>query len=290
MFPLQLLISGLANGCIYATVALGAVLIYRATGVLNFGHGDLFMVGAFFGYIFRVTFQCSYLVSLLFAMILAGILGILLDKIVFRPISRYSPIIIVMATVAVGFALKGFARLRWGKDFYPFPPILESRPIQIGNILLIPQDIAVVVVSVVLMVILFVFFQYARLGKMMRSTSQNQLGATLVGINVKRVFSYTWALGAAVGAAAGVLIAPITSLYPDMGGKMMVKAFAAMVVGGFGSIPGAITGGMLMGVIENLVGGYISTSIMDISSFLFIIIILIIKPEGLLGVRTFKKV
>jgi len=290
MFLLQLLISGLANGCIYATVALGAVLIYRASGVLNFGHGELFMVGAFFGYIFRVTYQCSYLVSLLFAMILGGILGILLDKIVFRPISRYSPIIIVMATVAVGFALKGFARLRWGKDFYPFPPILRSMPIQIGNILLIPQDIAVIVVSVVLMVILLVFFQYARLGKMMRSTSQNQLGATLVGINVKRIFSYSWALGAAVGAAAGVLIAPITSLYPDMGGKMMVKAFAAMVVGGFGSIQGAITGGMLMGVIENLVGGYLSTSIMDISSFLFIIIILIIKPEGLFGVRTFKKV
>jgi branched-chain amino acid transport system permease protein len=287
---LQLIISGFANGCIYALVGLGAVLIYRATAVLNFGHGDLFMIGAFFGYMFRVTFKFSYIESLLFSMILSGTLGFLLDRVIFRAIIKHALFITIMATIAVGFTFKGFARLIWGKDFYPFPPVIESKPIQIGNILLIPQDIIIIIVSIALMLIFFAFFQYSRLGKMMRATSQNQVGAVIVGINIKKIFSYTWASGAAVGAAAGVLVAPITSIYPDIGGKMMVKAFAAMVIGGFGNIPGTIVGGMLMGIIENIVGGYITTSIMDISSFLAIMLILLVKPEGLFGAKTYKKV
>jgi branched-chain amino acid transport system permease protein len=290
MFLFQLLISGFANGCIYSLIGLGAVLIYRATAVLNFGHGDLFMIGAFFGYMFRVTFQFSYLQSLLFSMILSGILGYLLDRIVFRSMIKHALFIVIMATIAVGFTLRGFARLIWGKDFYPFPPILESKPIQVGNVLLIPQDLIIIVASITLMLVFFGFFQYTRLGKMMRATAQNQVGAALVGISVKKIFSYTWASGAAVGAAAGVLIAPITSIYPDIGGRMMVKAFAAMVIGGFGNIPGTIVGGMLMGMIENVVGGYFTTSIMDISSFLVIMLILIAKPEGLFGTKTYKKV
>jgi len=290
MYLLQLLISGFGNGCIYALIALGAVSIYRATAVLNFGHGDLFMIGAFFGYMFRVTFGLPFVYSLVLAMVLGGLLGYVLDKIVFRPISKHALFISVMATIAIGFSLRGFARIIWKKDSYPFPPVLESDPIQLGGIFLIPQDLVIILSSIFLMIIFFAFFQYTRLGKMMRATSENRIGATLVGISVKRIFSYTWASGAATAAAAGVLIAPITSAYPDVGGKMMVKAFAAMVIGGFGNIPGTIFGGMLMGIIENLIGGYFTTSIMDISSFLVIMFILVFKPEGLFGSIKLKKV
>ncbi len=286
-----LVMAGLANGSLYALVALGLVLIYRTQDLVNFAHGEVLMIGGFVGYTAFQVAGFSYPLALLVAIVSCGLLGALLERLILRPVAHHHHITLAMVTVGLSFALKGAARLPFGSDIYTFPPMFaDVQSITVAGVVITTQSLVTIVAALVLGGLLFLFFRSTTLGKQMRATQQNPTGARLVGINTGRVFSITWALASAAGAAAGVLAAPMTLLYPDVGTNFLLKGFAAAVLGGFSSVQGAIVGGLLIGVIEMVFGGYISTAFQHISAFIVIMFVLFVRPNGLFGRMQVKRV
>ena len=283
MYTITLLAAGLANGSLYALVALGLVLIYKAQDMVNFAHGEVFMAGAFLGFTAYHSLGLPYYLSFLIAIAGGALLGAVVERVVIRPIATHPHVTLAMATVGISFAMKGAARIPFGADIYTFPSIFGNAPIKIGPLLITPQSLVTVGVAVVLTILLFILLQRTSIGRQMRATQQNPLGARVVGIDTGKIYAATWAIASATGAAAGVLAAPTTLLYPDMGSSFLLKGFAAAVLGGFGSAPGAIVGGFLIGVIEMMFGGFISTRLIEVSSFLIIIIVMFVRPQGLFG-------
>lgn len=293
----SLLAAGLANGCLYALVGLGLVLIYNAQKIPNFSHGEFFMVGAFIGFAAYDILGFPYSVALFIAVVGGALVGAIVEKYLVRPIAtgtglalESKEVAIVMVTVGLSVALRGVARVPWGDTVRTFPPVFQTNWIVVGGIPLSLQHLLVLLVAALLTTVFFFFLYYTVLGKRIRATAQNPTGARLVGINTGRVYSVTWALAAAAGAVAGVLAAPLIFLDPDMGVKLLLKGFAAAVLGGFGSVGGVIVAGMLMGVAEMLFGRYLSTALMDISAFLVIMLVLIVRPRGLFGVGSAVRV
>jgi branched-chain amino acid transport system permease protein len=288
----HLLVSGLSNGGLYALIALGLITIYRATLVVNFAHGEVFMLGAFFGYMFHVTLGLPYPASLVLAIALSLLLGMITERIAYRPLIRATVVSLVLASVGFSFLLKGFARVTWGGkgDYIPFPPIFTFRPMRFLGLLLVPQNLLILAGALVFMGILWAFFRYTKLGKMMRATADNQRAAALVGVRIERVFAVIWGVGTCLGAVAGLLMAPVTLLYPDMGAALLIQAFASAILGGFGSMPGAVLGGFVVGLIESFVGGYLGSQFITAAPFVVILAVLIFRPAGLLGTRAVVKV
>jgi branched-chain amino acid transport system permease protein len=287
---LTLLAAGLANGSIYALIALGLVIIYKTQDMVQFAHGDLFMVGAYAGLISHVVLGFPYLLAFMFAVVFTACVGMLIERTMFRPLMDEPHLTLVMLTVGLSFVLKGIARLLYGDDIMAFPPILTNEPIVWLGLVLSSQSVAVVVATVFLTASLYLLFRFTTLGKQMRGAASNLLGARVVGVNIGRVYLTTWGLAAGIGAAAGFLAGPITLVYPEMGSKALIKGFAAAVLGGFGSIPGAVVGGFSVGIMELLCGLYISTAVMEVSSFAIIMLILIFLPRGLFGATDEKRV
>lgn len=285
-----LVLAGIANGSLYALVALGLVLIYKTQDLINFAYGEVFMFGAFAGYIGLNWLELPYWAAFVFAVVSVGAFGAALERLAFRRLLNESHLTLAMLTVGLSFAMRGAARIPFGSDIYTFPPIFTADPIRLGGVIIAPQALATIAVAVVITAALFTFFAYSPLGKQMRATQQNPAGARLVGINIGRVYVVTWAMSASIGAAAGVIAAPSVLLYPDMGVSFLLKGFAAAVLGGLESIPGAIVGGFLVGIIEMLVGGFVSTSFQGVSPFFIIMIVLFVKPDGLFGVRRLSRV
>ena len=291
MDALTLIVAGLANGALYALVALGLVLIYKTQDVVNFAHGEILMVGAFIGYTVAQMFHWPYPVALIVSVLLCGVLGAVIERTAFRRLAHEHHITLAMVTVGLSFTLKGLARLPFGADIYTFPPLFkDTAPIVLGSAVISPQSLVTIGVAIALTLLLFFFFRSTTMGKQMRATQQNLMGAQLVGINTGRIFAGTWALACAAGGAAGVLAAPVSLLYPDMGSNFLLKGFAAAVLGGFESVPGAIVGGLLIGVIEMLFGGYVSTAFQHVSAFCIIIIVLFVRPYGLFGQKPTTRV
>lgn len=287
----QLFITGLGWGGLYALVGLGMVIMMKALDVANFAAGELLMLGAFLAYAFYYSFGLPYYLAVFLTIIAALLIGLGCERIGSRPIIGSGHVVLVMATVALSVLLKGISRSIWGKEFLTFPPIFSSfESIKISNIIVNTQYLVVLILTLLIILLVTIFFRYTRLGKMMRATSESQKGAALVGINVATIFSLTWMLCTVLGAIAGILIAPITLLFPDMGNRFIIKGFACAVLGGFTSIPGVILGGFIMGVMEILAGYYIWSALTDIFAFLAIAIVLLIKPTGLLGEKVIIKV
>jgi branched-chain amino acid transport system permease protein len=289
---LHLIISGLSNGSIYSITAMGLVLIYKASTVLNFSHGEAFMLGGFLGYTIHVIFKVPFWGSLIFIVVLGFLMGVMTERLAYRPLIHSSIISLVLATVGFSFVIKGVARGLWGGkgEYIPFPPVFGSEPVTLGGIIFFPQHGIIILGTLLFMAIFGIFFKFTKLGKMMRATAENRKAASIVGIRIERIFSIIWGIGTLAGAIAGFLSAPMTLLYPDIGSSLLMKSFAAAVLGGIDSITGAILGGICMGITENLVGGYISTSFVDLSPFIIIIIILIIRPRGFLGSKIIRKI
>ena len=286
----HLILAGLANGSLYALVALGLVLIYKSQDVVNFAHGEILMCGAFIGYILLEELNLPYAVAFLLAVLAGGVLGALIERLAFRRIAHHPHITLAMVTVGLSFALKGLSRIRFGMDIFTMPPMFAGRVVKVGSLAMSAQSVVIIGIALALTLLLFLFFRFTSMGKQMRATQQNLTGARIVGINTGAVFSITWALAAAVGAGAGVLAAPISLLYPDMGTNYLLKGFAAAVLGGFGSVPGAIVGGYIVGVFEMLFGGYVSTAFQHTSAFCIIILVLFIRPYGLFGEKPVHRV
>ena len=287
-----LLATGITTGALYALVAVGIVIVYKATEVVNLAHGELFMVGGFLAYTFHVMFRLPYVPSLLLAVGGAFVIGVLTDRIAYRPLMKEGLVSVLLATIGVSFILKGIARYLWGGkgDYLAFPPLVSPEPIRVGNVMVMSQQLVVLAAALVVMLVFFVFFKATRAGKWMQATASNPKAATLVGIRVSQVYMYTFAVGAAVAGAAAVLMAPLTLLYPDIGFVLFVKGFAAAVLGGLTSVPGAILGGLLVGVLEQLTAGFIHTTLQDVSAFIVIMFALIFLPTGILGARGIRKI
>ena len=284
MDALTLVVAGLANGSLYALVALGLVLIYKTQDVVNFAHGEILMVGAFIGYTIFQILGWSYPLALIAAVLLCGVLGALIERVAFRRLAHEHHITLAMVTVGLSFTLKGAARLPFGGDIYTFPPLFrDTPPIVVGTAVISPQSLVTISVAVALTLLLWFFFRSTTMGKQMRATQQNLRGAQLVGINTGRIFAGTWALACAAGGAAGVLAAPVSLLYPDMGTNFLLKGFAAAVLGGFESIPGAIVGALIIGIFVEVSTLFIPAELKFVGALVVLIVVLLFRPQGLLG-------
>ena len=293
MYFSYLVATGLTTGAIYALIALGLVVVYRATKVVNFAHGEMFMLAGFIAWTAHVTLGLPYLLSLLLATAFGFVLGLALYQVSFRPLVHLkdlNPILLVM--IGIAFVLKGAARDIWGGkgDYLTFPPLVSPMPIEVGGIMVMSQQLVVLGASVLVMACLFAFFRFTRAGKFMQATADNPKAARLVGIRVNHVYMYTFGVGAAIAGISATLMAPLTLLYPDMGFALFIKGFAAAVLGGLASVPGAIVGGLMLGVAEQLSAGYIHTSVQEVAAFVVIMLVLIFIPNGLFGGRAVRDV
>jgi branched-chain amino acid transport system permease protein len=282
-------VSGLATGCVYALIALGFVLIFKATDVVNFAQGEFVMASGFMSYTLLIGLGLPYGLVLVATIVLSGLMGVVLERVVVRPIMDAPIFSIVIATIGASIVLRSSAGIVYGYDVLPLPTIFSKDPIRVGFLRFTAMDVGVIGSSLVIMVGLYLFFKLTKTGMAMRATAQSQTAARLMGVSVKRIFSLTWAISAAIGGVAGVLIAPIIYLDPNLG-FIGVKAFAGAILGGFGSIPGAIVGGMLLGVIENLSGYFFNAGIKQVSTYILLILVLVIRPAGFFGAAPVRKV
>ncbi len=280
-----LVLAGLTNSAIYALVGIGIVLIFKATGTINFAQGDMLMVAGYVAYTLHITLHLSYAAAVLGAIGTSFALGLLAERIAFRPLANADTISLVLATVGLSFVLKGFGRFVWGGlgDYLSFPPLVNNDPIMLGDVIIIPQQLVVIGGATAVIAVFAVFFKFTALGRMMQATADNRRAALLVGIRVDRVHLLAFGVGGALAGAAAALMAPITLLYPDIGFPLFIKGFAAAVFGGLNSLPGTLLGAVAIGLIESLAGGYIGSGFLDISAFLVIMAVLLLRPRGLLG-------
>jgi len=283
----QLLIGGLAVGCIYALIGLGYSLIYSASGLMSFVQGEIFMLGAYVAYTIYVGLHIPFLIAVLIAILIMFVFGMLLERGMISPLLRRGSkqIHIVLATIGLSIFLKNFAMIIWGSDVKNFPSALGEDPIRMGNVSISPQQIAIMAVTFICMVLLHFFMNKTKLGTSLRAAAQDPMAAGVVGINVSLTVGMAWALAAVLSAIAGILLAPIYGVYPKMGAILSTKGFAAAVLGGYGNMYGAIIGGLIFGVVETMAAGYIASSFKDIISFVVLILVLFIMPHGILKVK-----
>ncbi len=288
---LQLLISGVAQGCIYGLIALGFVLIYKATETVSFAQGELMMLGAFGGLAGMTFLGFPFWLSVLCAIAGMAVFGVLLERIVIRPILGQPAFSIVMLTIGIGYVARGLITMipNIGTETHTLPVPYKDQIWKVGGLVLNVEQMVVIVATALLCGLLFTVFKYSKIGIAMQASSQNQLAAYYMGIPVKRINGLVWGLAAAVAAIAGLLLAPITFVHANMG-FIGLKAFPAAVVGGFGSLPGAIVGGLIIGIVESLSGFYLPDGFKDIAAYVVVLIMLMVKPNGLFGEKLRKKV
>jgi len=286
---LQLIVGGVAQGCVYGLVALGYVLIYKATEMVNFAQGDLMMLGACVALTFIGTMGLNYWLGFLVAALCMAVFGYLLDAVVLRRIIGQPQFAVVILTISLGFLFRAAAGFIWGHEPQSFETPFTNRIINAGGVILPLESISMIVGTVLLAVLLYFFFNYTRIGNAMQAASQNQLAAYYMGIPVKRINSLIWALSAIVATIAGVLLSPVSLIDPSIG-FLGIKAFAAAVVGGFGSLIGTVLGGLIVGISETLAGRYLPPGFKEIVAYLIMLIVLMVRPQGLFTTMQRKKV
>jgi branched-chain amino acid transport system permease protein len=287
----QLVISGIAQGCIYGLIALGFVMIYKATETVSFVQGDLMMLGAFGGLAAMTMLGFPFWVSVIAAIAGMAAFGVLLERIVIRPILGQPAFSIVMLTIGIGYVARGLITMlpNIGTETHTLPVPYKDETWHAGGLVLNVEQMVVIAATAALCALLFVVFRFSKVGIAMQAASQNQLAAYYMGIPVKRLNGLVWGLAAAVAAIAGLLLAPITFVHANMG-FVGLKSFPAAVVGGFGSLPGAIVGGLVVGIVESMAGFYLPEGFKDIAPYVVVLLMLMIKPNGLFGERLSKKV
>ena len=288
---LQIIISGMAQGCIYGLIALGFVLIYKATETVSFAQGELMMLGAFGGLACMTLLGFPFWLAVLCSVVAMALIGVLLERVVIRPILGQPAFSIVMLTIGIGYVARGLITMlpNIGTETYTLPVPYKDQIWKVGALVLNVEQMSVIAATAVLSGLLYVLFKYTKLGVAMQASSQNQLAAYYMGIPVKRLNGLVWGLAAGVAAVAGLLLAPITFVHANMG-FIGLKAFPAAVVGGFGSLPGAIVGGLIIGIVEAVSGFYLPEGFKDIAPYIVVLLMLVLKPNGLFGETLRKKV
>jgi branched-chain amino acid transport system permease protein len=288
---LQIVISGIAQGCIYGLIALGVVLIYKATETVSFAQGELMMLGAFIGLVVMSSLGFPFWLAFAAAVLAMGVFGIVLERLVIRPILGQPAFSIVMLTIGIGYVARGAITMvpGIGTETHTLPVPYKDQAWNVGALVLNVEQMVIIAATVVLSGVLYAVFKYSKVGVAMQAASQNQIAAYYMGIPVKRLNGLVWGLAAAVAAVAGLLLAPITFVHANMG-FIGLKAMPAAVVGGFGSLPGALVGGLIIGIVESLSGFYLPEGFKDIAAYVVVLIMLVVKPNGLFGEKLRKKV
>ena len=291
MQVLQVLIGGIAQGCIYGLIALGFVLIYKATEAVSFVQGDLMMLGAFLGLALLTSFGFPFWLVVPVVIVAMALLGFAGERVLVRPIIGQPAFAVVMLTIGLGYVARGAITMLpgIGTETSAFNAPYKGEVLRAGGLVLAVEHLVVIAVTAVLCALLALMFRKSRLGIAMQASSQNQLAAYYVGIPVKTLNGLVWGLASAVAAIAGLLLAPITFVHANMG-FIGLKAFPAAVVGGFGSLPGAIVGGLVIGVVEALAGFYLPEGFKDVAAYVVVLAMLMFKPKGLFGENLRKKV
>ncbi|ERK29810.1 MULTISPECIES: branched-chain amino acid ABC transporter permease [Clostridium] len=288
---LQQIINGLALGSVYALLAIGYTMVYGIIKLINFAHGDIYMIGAFAGFYASANLGLSLVPTLVVSMVASALLGVIIEKIAYKPLRNSPRIALLITAIGMSLLLEHGMRFLVGPNPKPFPDLFPVGTIDIGPLHINGKILLMLGVSALLVLLLQYIIYKTKVGKAMRAASQDMEAASLMGINVNTVISLTFAIGSALAGIAGVLVAiTYPTIDPYMGMMPGLKAFVAAVLGGIGSIPGALLGGILMGSIETLTKAYISTSLSDAIAFSLLIIILLVKPTGLLGEKTNEKV
>lgn len=288
---IQQLINGISLGSIYALIALGYTMVYGIIKLINFAHGDIYMIGAYAGFFATAMFKLPFIPALILAMVVAGIIGMVIERLAYRPLRHAPKIAVLITAIGVSLLLEYGGMLVFTPQPRTFPAVFEAVTYHFGPFVINSQQIVIMAVSVILMVILTYVVQRTKVGKAMRAVSFDTDAARLMGIDVDRIISATFGIGSALAAAAGVLVGVYyNSIDPLMGIMPGLKAFVAAVLGGIGIIPGAMAGGVILGVIEALVSGFISSTFRDAAAFAILIIILLFKPSGLFGKNVREKV
>lgn len=290
---LSYLVSGISLGSVYALIALGYTMVYGIAKMLNFAHGDVIMVGAFVIFTASTTLGLPPVVGVLISIVFCTFFGMLIEKVAYKPLRKASSLAVLITAIGVSYLLQNAAQLIFGSSTKSFTSVVNIPAIHLfdGNLVISGETIATIIVSVIIMVGLTLFINKTKPGHAMLAVSEDRGAAQLMGINVNATISLTFAIGSGLAAVAGALLcSAYPALSPTTGAMPGIKAFTAAVFGGIGSIPGAMIGGILLGVIENLSKGYISTQLSDAIVFAVLIIVLLVKPTGILGKKISEKV
>lgn len=289
----QLILSGIISGSIYGLVALGFVLIYKATDVVNFAQGELMMIGAYFCYHLVTAYHISFIPAFLITLVFSAILGILIEVLILRPMIGEHVFSVIMITVGLATLLRSMVGLFWGHDIHAFPSPFPEKSLDVFGLAVLPVELTTVGTVLGLFVLFYLFFKFSRMGLAMRATAFDQRYAYLVGISVRKIFSLSWVLASVVACIGGIFLASITSLQTTMS-FIGLKVFPAVVLGGMDSIAGAILGGLIIGLTENLAGGYLSgifgSGVKELSAFFILLLVLMIRPYGLFGKKEIIRV
>jgi len=285
----QLTISGLAVGSIYSLVALGFVIIYKATDIFNFAQGELMILGAFICYFFIVHLHIPIFWAFLLTFIAAAIIGLVTEELFFKPMVGEPIFSVIMVTIGLSVFLKGITGFSWGYMIKKFPAFVSEAPVSFSGFVISPAHLVTIIVAGVLFVIFALFFKFSTLGIGMRAVANDQDASLLMGISVRKIFGLSWAISSVVAAIGGILLSSITYLHPSLG-MLGIKVFPAVVLGGLDSVMGAIVGGIIIGIVENIAGGYLGGDVKEITSFVILIAILMIRPYGLFGKEEIERV
>jgi branched-chain amino acid transport system permease protein len=281
---LQYLFSGLTNGAIYALIALGFSIIFNSTAIINFAQGEFVMLGAL-TVISLYSLHLGLPLAFILAILICTAIGLAFERLAIRSARDATPISLIIITVGGGVLIKGLAMLLWGKDAYTLPPFSGQKPLMVAGATILPQSLWIIGITLLLVAGLEIFLRFTLLGKAMRAASFNPVAARLVGIRVSQMVQFSFGLSAALGAAAGVMIAPITMGVYDMGTMLGLKGFCAAVIGGLGSIFGGVLGGLVLGIAEAFASGMLSSGYRDAVAFLILLLVLFFRPQGLIGFR-----
>lgn len=286
---LQYVAGGLAAGSLYALAALGLTLVYKTTGIVNFAHGEMAMASTFVAFVLMTQYHVPYALALLGALLFAAVMGLVVERIFMRPIQAAGHLSQIMLTLGLFLILNGAVSTRFFEP-QPFPQPIGGQPLNLGGVFVSKDSLLILGVGTAIMLGLYLFFTRTLAGIALRAAAQNLAVARLMGVRVGQVFAVTWSVASVLGAVAGLLIAPSTSLYPNFMGDVAIKAFASAILGGLGNLPGAVLGGLLLGVMENLIAGYVSTDLKGVFAFSLILLVLVVRPEGIMGAPVRRRI
>ncbi|MEW5744543.1 MAG: branched-chain amino acid ABC transporter permease [Nitrospirota bacterium] len=280
---LQFLFSGLTVGAVYALVGLGFNIIYNATSIINLAQGEFVVIGGLVMWFFTQSVQLPFLPSLLLTLLTAGLIALLMERLTIKPLKKTDLLLMIMITVAVSILLRGLLMFKFGKEPYVYDPFTAGEPLQIHGAILQQQTLWIFGITLLCIVLIYLFFSRTLLGKAMRACAVNPTAAKLVGINVERMIMISFVLSAAMGALAGIAITPVSLMEYDKGPMLAVKGFSAAIMGGLGRGRGSVLGGFIIGILESMTAGYLHSGLKDAVALVIMLAVLFFKPAGLFG-------